>query len=182
MLTLRAKKRDRVGKSYARSLRSSGLIPAIVYGKNLSSQPLVVDKKEFLEVLKKQPQEGLLLDLVVQNSGGHEVSYTVIVKEIQRHFLHWTIQHIDFQVVSPEEVIKVEIPIALGEQWETPSAGGGRLGKTSVCIEGPAHLLPGAIFLDVSKVPEGKRLLMKDLPLPPGVRLVSPEDEVVFFR
>ncbi|MHA2610511.1 MAG: 50S ribosomal protein L25 [bacterium JZ-2024 1] len=182
MVILHAKKRDKGGKSFARSLRSSGLIPAVVYGKNLLSQPLIVDKKEFLEVLKQQYQKGLLIHLIVQNSGGNEVSYPVIVKEIQRHFLHWTIQHIDFQVVSPDQVIKAEVPIVLGEQWETAFAGGGRLGKTSVRIEGPVHRLPGAIFLDVSKVPEGGRLLMKDLPLPPDVRLVSPEDEVVFFR
>ncbi len=174
--------RRQIGKGPARRLRASGYIPAIVYGKNSPAFPIAVEKKAFLEFLRLYPKKGLLFHLVLRDSGSEEKKYPAIVKEIQRHFLQWTLQHIDFHAVHPEEVIEVEVPITVEGKWELAMSAGSRLARRTLRIKGMAKNLPASISFDVDTVPEGSRMLVRDLRVPEGVTILSPEDDVVLFR
>ena len=92
-MALVAEARNDFGKGASRQLRRAGRVPAVVYGKGSEAQHLSFDAHEvFLAVKgKKNPVLTIAVDGAEQ---------TVQVKEIQRHPVRRTIDHIDLITVE----------------------------------------------------------------------------------
>lgn len=100
---------DRAGKS-ADSLRTAGLVPAVVYGHKFGNKPLALPYNDFSKVFKEAGYS-VVITLVVE---GKEES--VLVKDIQRHPVSGRFQHADlFALVATERVsAKIAIKV-IGE-------------------------------------------------------------------
>jgi large subunit ribosomal protein L25 len=59
--------RDKVGKGVSRRLRSSGLVPAVVYGKGIEPVAVSIDKKELADAIAG---EGGINHLITLKGGG----------------------------------------------------------------------------------------------------------------
>ncbi len=102
-LALVAERRNTFGKNTA-VLRRTGKLPAIVYGRGKTPQPLVVEARIF-EKIYTQAGESSLVDLKI----GDASAIKVLIQDVQLHPVTDRILHADFHEVSMTEKIQTDI-------------------------------------------------------------------------
>jgi len=167
-----AKQRKELGSRANKRLRDSGFVPGVVYGHKEAVIPVTLPKKELTTHIDHGAH---LFDLALDGK-----SEKVLVKEVQYDHLGLEILHIDFARVSLDE--KVEVTVAL-ELKGTPKgeAEGGVLQQiiSELEIECLVTDIPEVIRHNVSDMEKDAVLHIKDLKLPPGVRVLQDEDLIV---
>jgi large subunit ribosomal protein L25 len=173
---LSASTRDTVGKGAARSLRSSGQIPAIIYGHAREPQSLAIPAREFEKLLERVSAESTVIELTL--AGG--VARTLI-REIQRHPYKKQILHIDFQELVAGEKVSVNVPIVLTGTPEGVRLSGGILSQvmSELSIRVDPVNIPRRIEADVTNVAIGHSLHVSDLKVPDGVEILDDADTTV---
>lgn len=89
----------------ARETRESGLLPAVVYGKDVPSTSLSLGVSDFIRTYRQSGQNHIIA-LTVDGKTHH-----VLVHEAQRHPVSGAFLHIDFLVVNMKADITVEVPL-----------------------------------------------------------------------
>lgn len=166
---LNAKVRQGRGKEACKKLRQQQLLPAVVYGGEGGSLPIVVNPRELLKVLGHG--ENVLIKLSLEGDGG---TRTVILKELQRHPVRALLLHADFQEISLERKITVTVPLVLvGEAMG--KLKGGIVGQSlrEIEVECLPLAIPDRIEADVSGLDLGETLHVSDLKVPEGVRVLE---------
>jgi large subunit ribosomal protein L25 len=173
---LSATARTTAGKGAARTLRSSGQIPAIIYGHAREPQSLAVPAREFEKLLERVSAESTVIEL--QLAGG--VARTLI-REIQRHPIKKQVLHIDFQELVAGEKVSVNVPIVLVGIPEGVRVSGGILSQvmSELAIRVDPVNIPRRIEADVTNVAIGHSLHVSDLVIPDGVEVLDDVDETV---
>src|SRR5215212_158652 len=150
-VTLTATPRAGVGTGNARKLRSSGQVPAIIYGHHREPQSLALNARELEKLLEHISAESTVIEL---NADGRTLR--TLIREIQRHPLKRQILHVDFQELVAGEKITVRVPIVI----IGTAAGirdGGMLDHTMRELEievDPANM-PNHIEVDVTELALG---------------------------
>jgi large subunit ribosomal protein L25 len=119
-VTLKVQWREKVGKGHARDLRRRSFIPAILYGGAIEPVPLEVSVAEFEKALKTRAGENVILNLKIEGDKKGKKSHTAIIKDIQLNPVTDRVQHVDFNVISMTQKIRVNVP--LHEKGEAPGA------------------------------------------------------------
>jgi len=173
---LSATPRTDTGKGAARSLRRDGQIPGVIYGHAREPQPVVVPTRE-LERLLGTISAG---STVVELDLGGKTSKTLI-REIQRHPFKKQILHIDFQELVAGESVVVRVPLVFVGIPEGVRLGGGILDQVmhDLEIEVDPSNMPNHIDVDISALAIGHSIHVNEIPLPPGVTVLSDEDATV---
>jgi len=176
-ITLVAEPGRPTGSAESRRLRTSGRIPAVLYGHGGAGQSVSVDGREFRHALSGGAGLNQLLSLKV----GSE-THLAMARSLQRHPVRHTVIHVDFQIVRRDEVISADVPIVLvGEAREVEQEGG--LVEhllTALTVNAVPGLIPPSIEVDISELTVGGSVRVGDLPLPEGVTTdVNPEETVV---
>ena len=176
-IALVAEARAERGSSPSRRTRTSGRIPAVIYGHGIDPLPITVEARDLRGALNAQARGSVLFNVEV---GG--TSHLVVAKEIQRHPVRNTVSHVDFQVVRRDEIISATVAINLvGEATLVTRAGG-------VIEQALLHLVvrakpgdvPSAIDVDIEGLEVGQAIRVADLKLPGGVTAdLDPEMPVV---
>src|SRR5258708_3815594 len=167
-----AKPRSELGSRANKRLRDAGFIPGVIYGHKEAVVPVTLAKRELVGHLSHGAH---LFDLALDGK-----SEKVLVKEVQYDHLGLEVLHVDFARVSLDE--KVEVTVAL-ELRGTPKgeADGGVLQQiiAELAIECLVTDIPELIRHNVSDMALNDILHIKDLKLPPGVRVLQDEDLIV---
>lgn len=173
---LSAKARTTSGKGAARSLRSAGEIPAVIYGHAREPQSLSIPTREFEKLLEKVSAESTVIELNL----GAGVARTLI-REIQRHPFKKQILHIDFQELVAGEKVSVNVPIVLTGTPEGVRVSGGILSQvmSELTIRVDPVNIPRRIEADVTNVLIGHSLHVSDLTIPDGVEVLDEPDATV---
>src|SRR4029079_1678543 len=108
------------GSATARRLRTEGHIPGVLYGHGMEPISVTVERREFRLALSGPAGANTILDLHV---GGK--SYPAVVKEMQRHPIRRTVNHIDFLQVNMNEEITVHIAFRIEGESKAVAAMGG---------------------------------------------------------
>ena len=171
---LQAREREERGKNAARRLRTSGMVPAVLYGGgDGSSRPLAVPDKVVDYTLHHLGDNALYdIDLGAGTS-------TARIVDVQRDPVTGRLVHVDFAPVNMRERIEVTVPLHL--VGESPgSEEGGVLQQVAyeVRVESLPGDIPQELTLDVSTLGMGENLTLADLSLPEGVTLTSDPEEV----
>ncbi len=167
--------REETGKGVARSLRRSGLVPAVIYGKSRPSQALTVNPED----LKNKMSGNAIFDLLI-TAEGEEIKETVMIKEVQKDPIKGELLHIDFHHISMDE--KITINVSLNLNGEAPGVReGGVLQQLlrEVEIECLPLDIPEALQLDISKLEMGNSLLVNDLEVPENIEIKTPFEEAI---
>src|SRR5258708_21958711 len=101
-----AEERKVLGKK-VKQLRREGLLPANVYGKNLSSIAVQVKIADFQSVYKETGETGVI-DLQVSGA-----THPVLIKNLQMNYKSHNPLHADFYQVNLKEKIKTMVAILL---------------------------------------------------------------------
>ena len=176
---LKAEERESRGKNYARRLRASGMVPAVLYGESNEaggSTALTVPAK-IVDYNLQHYGDNALYDL----NFGFGVS-TARVVDVQRNPVSGQLIHVDFIPVNMTERIEVTVPLSV--IGEAPGVEQDEGVLQQVAYELQVESLPGdipqEIELDVSELQMNENLTLGDVTLPSGVTLISePEDVAV---
>jgi large subunit ribosomal protein L25 len=174
---LQAEVGRRAGSSDARRLRAEGKIPAVVYGHGMEPISVSVDRRELRQALSGTAGMNTIIDLSVDGA-----VYPTLIKDIQRHPVKRSVQHIDFIQVNLNEEVVVSIPIHLeGESKEVSSNNGLiDLAMQELLVRTTPRSIPDGITIDVSDMTMDTVIRVEDLPLPSGVTAEDdPETPVV---
>jgi len=115
-VVLKASPRKLTGRK-VKYLRKEGIIPANIFGKDVKSVSIQVDKKEFKEVFKKVGETG-----IIELHLGDDLRPS-LVSDIAIHPATSDILHIDFKQVNLKERVTASIPVEI--VGESPAEKGG---------------------------------------------------------
>lgn len=173
-VTLAAQPRQAEGSRQARRLRRQkpARIPAVLYGHKEAVLSLSLLAEELVKALRHGARVvELQLDGKNEQTLIHEVQYDYLGKEIL---------HVDFRRVSKDEKVVVTVRLELRGQSPGVTAGG--------VLDQPIHALhveclalslPDNIRVNINELQIGSVVHVKDLVLPPGVKVMDDADAVV---
>ncbi|MGB7599620.1 MAG: 50S ribosomal protein L25, partial [Candidatus Sulfotelmatobacter sp.] len=106
---LEAQPREAGTKNHARRVRREGKIPAVVYGAGKDAQPVSVDPRHVLRILRSESGHNSIFDLALD---GSDKTKAMIVdwqyEPIKGHLLH-----IDLKRIAMDKALRVSVPIVL---------------------------------------------------------------------
>jgi len=165
------------GTGGARRLRGDGRIPGVLYGHGVEPLPLSVDARELRAALSTEAGANALFDLRIGT-----VRHLAITRELQRHPVRHAISHVDFQVVSRDELVPAEVPIHLVGDASRVTRDGGNVEQllTAIAIHARPGEIPSAFELDISELEYGMTLRVSELAVPDGITVdVDPDTAIV---
>ncbi len=175
-IVLQAEPRS-TGRHTVRELRQAEQVPAVVYGARVKPQAIAVGARALHKALEERGSG--LLSLQV----GDQPPFQVLPREIQRDPVKRNILHVDFQVVSMTEKIRLHVPIeqrGAAPVLENPDIVLVRQMDT-VEIECLPADIPAHLVADISRlVTLDDEVLVGHLEVPAGVRVLTEPDHVVF--
>jgi len=174
-ISLTARKRHVTGKQVGQ-LRRAGQLPGVLYGPGTEPLPIQLDAHEATRLIHRI-QGTQLVDLQVDGK-----DYKVLVQELQRDSIKGNFLHVDFYAVDMARTIRVRVPLHLtGASYAVVSLSGVLVhGVTEIEIECLPADLPSGVGADLAVLREiGSAIHVKDLPLPPSIRVLTNPDELV---
>ncbi len=176
---LEANLREKIGKTAVKKIRAQKRIPAVVYGHQVK-KPISVDfdYKQFEAALHTKAGENVLINLKI--SGKEKLDKTVIIKDIQHHPVTDFIEHVDLNVISLTEKIKVNVHVTVaGEAPGVKEGGVLDLVRHEIEVEClPTHI-PEKLEVNIEKLGIGDSIHIKDMKFPSDVHCMLDPDEVV---
>src|SRR6185437_7202116 len=167
-----ARQRSELGSRANKRLRDSGFVPGVIYGHKEAVIPVTLPKKELTGHLNHGAH---LFDLALDGK-----SEKVLVKEVQYDHLGLDVIHVDFARVSLDEKVEVTVPLELKGEPKGEAEGGVLQQMVSELeIECLVTDIPEVIRHNVSDMGLNSVLHIKDIQLPPGVRVLQDEDLIV---
>ncbi len=154
------------GSAAARRLRAEGHIPGVLYGHGMAPVAVTVERRDLRIALSGPAGANTVLDLQVD---GH--SYPAVVKELQRHPIKRTVNHIDFLQVNMNEEITVSVPLRLEGEAKAVAAEGGLVDPAvdSIEVTTTPNNMPNEFVIDITDMRPGDVIRLADVPMPSGV-------------
>lgn len=169
-----------IGSRSSGRLRAAGKIPGVVYGHGIDPLPVAVDQRALRAALSTDAGHNALLNLQVDGA-----SHLTLARELQRHPVRHNVTHVDFQIVRRDEVMSVDVPIALMGEAAAVHRADGVLDQQvfSLTVQATPALIPNSIDIDVSGLTIGDAVRVGDLTLPEGVATdVDPDVAIVIAQ
>lgn len=166
------------GSATANRTRKEGRIPAVVYGRGSDPIAVTVDARELRTALSGEAGLNALLDLHVD--GGE--SHSALARELQRHPVRGTLQHVDFQIVDRNQAITVDVPVEITGEAHDVLVNGGQVivDVVSLTVNATPATIPSLIEIDVTDLKLDSVIRLSDITLPNGVTSdIDPETILV---
>ena len=174
--SLAAKPREVTGKA-VKKLRSSGQLPAVVYGHGVDSTNVTLDAHEF-DLLRKHAGPNALIDLSVDGDKANPV----LIQAVQIHPVNRRPLHADLFLVRMTEELTVDVRlVATGEAAAVTQLNVTLLHPTEhVRVKALPDHLPQSIEYSIeSLVDFDAAIHVRDLSIPDDVTLLTDPDEVI---
>jgi large subunit ribosomal protein L25 len=174
--TLAAARREITGKKVA-ATRRDGRLPAVVFGRGLSSDSVSVDAHEF-EQLRRHAGANALVDLSIDG----QKPAPVLVHGVQLHRVTQRPLHIDLYLVRMTEELTVDVPLVPEGESEAVNTHGGTLLHVTehVRIRALPDHLPQSIHYSVASLLTFDDLIhVSDLEIPGDATLLNDPGEIV---
>jgi large subunit ribosomal protein L25 len=165
------------GSAASRRLRATDKIPAVLYGLGLEPTPIAVDRRELRNALSGPSGMNTILDLSVNG----EVR-PAIIKEIERHPVRRTVNHVDFIAIDLSKEITVSVPVRLVGIAVEVNQNNAMVDPSvdSLEVVTTPRSIPDEIVIDISDMTLDSVVRVADLDLPEGVTATAdPEQAVV---
>lgn len=171
--TLTAEKRERTGSRYARRLRMSGKLPAILYGHGAEPLSLSLDDRQAVRYIHAG-EKVFSLDFDGQNE-------TVLLKDIQFNYLGDEIIHVDLARVDLNEMVEVHVHVRLVGDPKGLKAANTTLvhPMTELTVRCIVTSIPDHVDVNVEELDVGDSIHAGDITLPEGLELISDPHDVL---
>src|SRR5437763_4454958 len=176
-LTLEVSRREESGKGPARRLRTSGKVPAVVYGGHRESVPIVVDRKAVTDLIQKS-EHGIRSIFLLKMSADQQRH--AMIKDIQIDPISRKMTHIDFIRILMDEVIRTTVPVHVnGQPLGVKEGGLLDFQIRDVHVECLPNAIPDKIDIDISNLGMHQYVRVSDLQAPQGVKILDDPDRVI---
>ena len=168
--SITALKREALGTRVSRRLRKSGKIPAVLARKGEDPVHLLVDAKEFSQLVKKHAR---IINL--SHPAGKD---KVFIKEVQYDHLDEHAIHVDFTRIAMDQLLTIEVPLILKGKPVGVSEEGGVLDQyiKMIKVQCLPDAIPDHVEADVTSLKKDVKFTIKDLPLPAGLKAAHDPD------
>lgn len=176
-IELDVEKREERGKGpVGRLRREQGMLPGVIYGHKLEAQAFKVEARRLERALAGGGSNALF---VLKGAGADE---RAVVRDVQYHKVHSTVQHIDFLRINPDEEISSSVPLnTVGNPVGVRISGGAlQHSVTHIDMTCIASEMPSQVEIDISGLDIGDSIHVSDLletegriTTDPGVTIVS---------
>lgn len=174
LIELKADLRDKIGTRNSRRNRVKGIVPGILYGKEIESKSVSVDTKEINRIIKQYGNNVIInLQLDAEKT-------PVMLKEVQRDNIKGDLYHIDFIKISLKDKIEITVPISLEGSAKGEKEGGiiqQQLREATINVLPTA--IPDSITVDISDLEIGDSVSIADLEVDEEVIEILNEPEEV---
>lgn len=177
-MKIQVDKRERTGKGGSRESRRKGMIPGVVYGGGKDSVPIQLDRKTFVEMMKKSSSENPIFLLKLADSGQERHA---ILRDLQRDPVSRMVIHLDFQRIEMSQKVHVTAHVELVGTAVGVKTEGGLLEfiTREIKIECLPADIPAHIDVDISGLHVGQHIEAGALQLPQGVTLFDDPEKVI---
>lgn len=171
--------RDKAGKGALNRMRREKHIPAVLYGRGYNPKLVEVEARAMAKAVLSGAAESQLIDLVVEGPAGNSTE-KALIKDIQRHPVTESIEHVDFYRVVMTEKLEVDVPVVLTGTPVGIKKGGvleKRLGRLRVrCLP---DRIPEKFAIDVTGLDIAQNLHVSNIVAPEGVTIITDPTYVV---
>lgn len=169
MLKLAAQNRTTFGKGAARRARMADQIPAVIYGHGAAPLHVLLPGHETMMALKHSNAL-----ITIAWDGNNQM---VLAKDVQRHAVKRTIEHVDLLVVRKGEKVTVDVPVHVtGESFPGTVAV---TENTTLSVEAEATHIPEWFEVSIEGLDDGDKVTAGEVTLPAGSELVTDPDTTV---
>lgn len=172
-ITIDVARREKKGTSASRKLRETGVIPAVLYGLGRPNADLSIADEELHRFLKTGSK---LIDLKLG-----EQNQQAILRAMQFDPLTDAIVHVDLLRIDKTHEIEVEVDCEFKGLAKGIADGGVfEAVLSSVKVRATPQKLPKSILVEISGLNVDDAIMVKDLKLPEGVKVLGhkPDDHV----
>ncbi len=174
IVVLNADVRSEIGGGSLNRLRKTGYLPAVLYGRSIEAEPIVIKLSDLREILVK---EGKNAFLTLKLKG---IDHAAIIKEIQYNAINGDILHVDLQQVSLTEKIQSNIPVRLNGRENAEKSGlMANLQLAELTIECLPQHTPRSFEIDISHMQVGDVITVDEIEKPEGVTILNEAEEVI---
>lgn len=164
--TLAVAKREAIGTGKLNAVRAQGIIPGVIYGPAVEGNIFVQMKDSDLRSVQAGTEnDSILLTLELEGK-----SILALIKHVQYNHRTDSVTHVDFEAVTPETVVRAEVPVHL-----TGSAIGVAMGGVvhhivhDLPIKCAVKDIPAEITADVTELKLGDSLRLAQVDMPANV-------------
>lgn len=159
-------KRANLGRSASQALRAEGNVPCVLYG-GAEQVAFYAPAYLFRPLLHTPDCYEVLLNI-------EGTEYTAILQETQFHPVNDQLIHADFLLITPEKVIKIDVPVKL-QGLSIGQQKGGKLVQMirKIRVQGPAKNIPEVISINIEDLDLGKSVRVGAIELE-GVKILAP--------
>ena len=177
-ITLQATTGRELGSGPSKRIRVEGKVPGVVYGLDADPIPVTVEWKPLRAALTTDAGLNALIDLEIEGEGESQLS---IVKDMLRHPITHTVDHVDFLLIRRDQEITVEVPIVLEGEAEQVEQNQGMVEQPmlTLTINAKPGSIPDQLTYDISGLTIGDTITVADLSLPAGVTTDVDGEEAV---
>ena len=173
--------RKTIGSAKSRQIRRTNLIPGIVYGGDSKPTIIQADRKAYDRIYRQHAGESLIYHLNLVDGDKKISDFPAIIKDVQLHPVTDEVIHIDFNRISLDKEIEINIKILIKGEPIGVKRDGGTLEHLMweldiICL--PTNI-PHHLEADVTNLGVHDSIHVKDLVLPKGVRTKHDPDSVV---
>lgn len=154
--------------------REKGYIAGVIYGDKVESANTVkFESADLLQVLRSHGRNArVTISYNNQNTQG-------FIKEIQKDPISQQITHVDVQVVSKDQEVKLQVPLVFkGEEELAARQLQLVVYKSEVTILGTMDAVPESITVDVSQLNSGDSITAENFGSDPNLKISEKEDAV----
>ncbi len=160
-----------IKKGDAEKLRKNGVVPAVVYHKGEETVAIGVNELALKKIVHSA--ESHIIDLQFPD-GKIKRSF---IKDVQFHPVTDRIIHTDFQLFSADEIIELEVPVAVsGDSIGVEKGGKLQIILHALTIKGKPENMPDHIVIDVTALQIGHSLHIKEIPMTAYTSLTIMDD------
>lgn len=173
-MTLSVELRTEFGKGPSRRLRSTGKIPAVIYGVK-DNKSITVDAREFGKKFKTISEN----TIITLDFGKEQTD--VLIKDHQNNIIKSTIEHMDFMEIEKGKLLRTNVPLVLIGNAPGVKEGGILVQKINeIEVECLPKDIPADIEVSLDNLEIGNSIHISDLAEIKGVTmLISPEMTIV---
>jgi large subunit ribosomal protein L25 len=169
-IVVKSEKREGLGKNAARRLRMQGFIPAVLYGEAKESVPLVLKKKDIIQIMKLESRENTIFKVAYDSE-----KFDAMIKELQTDPTTDELIHADLIRISLDKPIRVTVPIVHhGEPIGVKTEGGFVDFVTrEIEVECLPRDIPESIGIEIADLHIHQSFKVENMTAPAGVRVIS---------
>jgi large subunit ribosomal protein L25 len=174
--SVEAKLREASDKNAARRLRTTGMIPAVLYGAKKDPRAIAVDPKQILKILHSASGHNTIFDISLE---GEQAKAMVVDWHYEP--MKGSLLHVDLKRIAMDQKMRLSVPVHIQGEAKGTKLEGGLLDLVlrEVHIECLPADIPSHITVDVTELAQGEAIRVSDLPQNASVKYLDEPDATV---